>query len=134
MTNLVDVLVVEDNPYDRELFKQILESKGYSTDAVCCYTTLEEWIRGNKPRYVLMDYDPEECGHSYINGYKSAKLLRERFGKEVFIHLFSHRISSDIEPNENMSLDQMVEEGTFDAYTPKNLEMASALIEMQKKT
>jgi len=69
----INILVVEDNPINMELIRDILQIRGYrvieATDAQECYYHLERI----KPKLILMDIQLPE-----IDGYKLTSKLKKK--------------------------------------------------------
>lgn len=64
-----NILIVDDQPYLRELFSQELVDEGYGVESVPNAESVMQYLRHSKPDLVLLDL--------YLDGFKGWDVLRE---------------------------------------------------------
>lgn len=87
-----EILIIEDNPLNMELARDLLESRGYQVrEAVTALEGIES-IRANLPDLVLMDIQLPG-----MDGLTATRLLRqdETFKDLIIIALTAHAMKGD---------------------------------------
>jgi len=94
--NKIDVLIAEDNEVNQIVFRQILESTGYSFIIANNGKQAVEYYQTHKPKVICMDVSMPE-----MNGHEATKAIREiEKSKDIhtpIIGITAHAIKGDME-------------------------------------
>jgi CheY-like chemotaxis protein len=69
---MINILIAEDNPVNRELLRELLENRGYSVSEACDGQEALRMLQENIPDIMLLD-----IGMPVLDGYAVARQVRE---------------------------------------------------------
>jgi CheY-like chemotaxis protein len=69
---MIKVLIAEDNAVNRELLRELLETRGYAVDEACDGQTALEMIEQARPDILLLD-----IGMPVLDGFAVVRRIRE---------------------------------------------------------
>jgi CheY-like chemotaxis protein len=68
---MINILIAEDNPTNRELFRELLEARGYSVEEACDGSEALRMIEQNEPDILLLD-----IGMPVLDGFAVIQAVR----------------------------------------------------------
>jgi CheY-like chemotaxis protein len=69
---MTKVLIAEDNPVNRELFRELLEGRGYAVEEACDGEEALEMLERSRPDILLLD-----LGMPRLDGFGLVRKIRE---------------------------------------------------------
>jgi two-component system cell cycle response regulator DivK len=96
------VLIAEDNPTNRELLRELLESRGYTVLEACNGQEALAMIEQNRPDILLLD-----IGMPVLDGFATVRKLREnpRFASLPVVAVTAYAMQGDSEKIINSGFD-----------------------------
>lgn len=80
MTNILNALIIEDNPELNTLFRQALEDAGFETDGILDGQEAETYLKTANPDVILLDLHlPQVSGADLLTQIRQDSRLKETF-------------------------------------------------------
>ncbi|HUA15831.1 MAG TPA: response regulator [Verrucomicrobiae bacterium] len=110
---MINVLVAEDNPVNRELLRELLEGRGYRVADVSNGQEALDYLEKNVPDLLLLD-----LGMPVLDGFATVRRIREdpRFAQLPVLAVTAYAMHGDKE--------KILSSG-FDAYLSKPIQAAA---------
>ena len=117
---MIKVLVAEDNPVNRELLREVLQSNGYAVVEACDGKEALRQIEATHPDILLLD-----LGMPVMDGYSTVQHIRDNpaIAKLPVLAVTAYAMQSDREK---------VMAAGFDGYVSKPVQTNTLLAEMQR--
>jgi len=117
---MINVLIAEDNPVNRELLREILENRGYSVTEAGDGQDALTLVHEIQPDILLLD-----IGMPVLDGYAVAKKLREnpKTAALPILAITAYAMQGDRE--------KILQSG-FDGYLSKPIDASALAEEMQR--
>jgi len=100
-----NILVVDDEPYIRDMLYQLLTKKGYRVNTAPSGATALEFLKQDLPDLVILDQNMPK-----MNGLETLKLIRQS-DKEIGIVVLSGYVTDDLKSASEMGVDDFLTKG-----------------------
>ena len=114
------VLIAEDNPVNRELLRELLETRGYAVVEACNGQDALRQIEAARPDILLLD-----LGMPVMDGFTTLRHIRENPALATLpvLAVTAYAMQSD--------RDKIIAAG-FDGYLPKPVNASALIQEMER--